>query len=112
MIKEVGDVLWIAGSTDFVQGIDQCALILRLECDVEVHRGFVAWLANTFPVWGDCTQRMLNTHVTAQMWLEGHREWEDNASGEERDRREPAVVHDHEQVKKWRLSHGSILNVN
>ena len=74
------DVLWVAGSTDFIEGINQGVLILGLERNVEVDRGFSGRVAQTFPVYGDRSPCMLHPHVTPM--LGGCRECAEGPSGE------------------------------
>src|ERR1700761_1745789 len=95
VIGVVGDVLWMAGSTDFIQGVNQGVLILGLERHVEVDRGFGAWGAKTFPVSWDFTPCMLDAHVTQKPWLEGRRKGEDRQNREDSERSEWVVARHH-----------------
>ena len=53
-----------------------------------------------FPVWGNCIPRMLHAHATP-MWLEERREGTEGRGGEDRERRELVVAHDHGKSPRW-----------
>ncbi len=54
----------MAGTADFVEGIDQGILTLGLERNVEVDRGFGGWVAKTYPAFGDGIPCMFHAHTT------------------------------------------------
>jgi hypothetical protein len=57
------DVLWMPGVADLVQGIDQGALPVGLESNVQVDGGACGRVAQALPVFRDGVPRVLRVHV-------------------------------------------------
>jgi hypothetical protein len=62
------DVLWMPGVADLVKSVNQGALPLRLEGNVEVNGGACGWVAQALPVFRDGVPRVHSVHITPTLW--------------------------------------------
>jgi hypothetical protein len=87
------DVPWMARVADLIEGINQGALLVRLECDVEIDRGSRGWVAQTLPVDRNGMPGVLDLNVIPR--YEGRREVGEGFCGEKEECREPEVSHEY-----------------
>ena len=83
----------IPGVADFVEGVNQGALLAGPECDVEVDGGAGGRVAQTLPVGWSGIPGVFDTHVIPR--YEGCRDVGEGRGGEEEERIEPVVSHEY-----------------
>ncbi len=81
----------MGGVADLVEGVDQGALPVGLECNVEVNRGSSGRVAQALPVRWNSIPCVLDTHVIPR--YEGRREVSEGRGSEEGEHREPVISH-------------------
>ncbi len=84
---------WMPVVADLVEGVNQGALLVGLECNVEVDGGAGGRLAQTLPVGWNGTPGVFHLYVIPR--YEGRREVCDGQGGKGAERIEPVVSHEH-----------------
>lgn len=85
-------VPWMFRVADLIKGVGQGALLVGLECNVEVNCSAGGRVAQTLPVDWDAIQGMLDPHIIPR--FEGCREVGVGRGDEEGERREPLESHE------------------